>query len=825
MSKTHYSALSLLRHVLFLLLVLAGGHLTGQALTGTATVNNYSTAQKRLLVKTIFEYANYLTQHNLDQDSIMDIARQVTQLPFLLPYKETFPEGRDGPITALVNNGQLKEAKQALANIYTGQRIQGLLEIFLWYVHQLGNSRNDLDSASHYLQLATAATNTAGNTGWKTECLYQWAELTYQKENIEESKQLFAKQTTTAGNANERQVAANAFMRMGDLLPPTDSTKEHYYHQSYKLYQSLGLVEKQIEMLWKITLCNSNGDFFLAEKDLREIIRLSAETGFKHVFCAQNHLSYVLTNTGDYLGAMNYAKAAVENIRWSGYKALAPTSDIRMAIAHANIGETSECLKWLKIAMSKGTKENHLFWYRSIMFLTAIVGYDMNNPALAVHLIDSVTNKFPPITVWEKLQILSSLGTCYQLLNRPALAESKFEELLRLARLHPTADPYSEMYGDYLTIAEYYVTKNRIMKARQFIELAMVKERTAAGAVAFKYSLYYKMDSLEGNYKSALENHIKYKLYSDSNVNIAQRKTMYELNLKYEGEKKDKDIRLLTQQRLVQQAEIKKNKFVRDIMIAGTIMLLVIVALLFNRFTLKQRANRAINRQNIKLRHLVDEKEWLLKEVHHRVKNNLHTIISLLESQAHYLENDALKAIQNSQHRIYAMSLIHQKLYQSDDIKVINMAVYLPEFIRYLKESFNPDTQPTIDFRLAIETIHLGVSQAIPVALIINEAVTNAMKHAFQHEAKGLIAISMQQHEQQIVLSIADNGIGIDETLLNHPKGSLGVRLIKGLTDDINGQLSIKNDNGTTLKLVFTLDNFPGPGALTESLLGEPQYI
>ncbi len=150
----------------------------------------------------------------------------------------------------------------------------------------------------------------------------------------------------------------------------------------------------------------------------------------------------------------------------------------------------------------------------------------------------------------------------------------------------------------------------------------------------------------------------------------------------------------------------------------------------------------------------------------------------MLESQAAYLENDALKAIENSQHRIYAMSLIHQKLYQAEDVKTIDMAVYLPEFIRYLGESF--DTHYSVHFQLDIEAINLGVSQAIPIALIINEAVTNSIKYAFPQNRKGNIEITMHQIEDKITLVIADNGIGIDESLLNATSESLGLKLIKG---------------------------------------------
>jgi two-component sensor histidine kinase len=112
---------------------------------------------------------------------------------------------------------------------------------------------------------------------------------------------------------------------------------------------------------------------------------------------------------------------------------------------------------------------------------------------------------------------------------------------------------------------------------------------------------------------------------------------------------------------------------------------------------------------------LVKEKEWLLREVHHRVKNNLYTVICLLESQATYLENDALLAIQNSGRRIYAMSLIHQKLYHTEDVRVIDMESYITEFVYYLQDSFG--SPPNIRIDLHIEPLTLGIAHAIPLGL------------------------------------------------------------------------------------------------------------
>jgi len=242
------------------------------------------------------------------------------------------------------------------------------------------------------------------------------------------------------------------------------------------------------------------------------------------------------------------------------------------------------------------------------------------------------------------------------------------------------------------------------------------------------------------------------------------------------------------------------------------ILLLVTIGLLVRNARLKQRTNRKlrlqqkeIGEQNIALRHLVNEKEWLVKEIHHRVKNNFQTVMGLLGTQTIYLKDEvAIDAISDGQHRIHAMSLIHQKIYQSEDIKTIDMANYLPEFIRYLRDSFGSPAH--IHFHLDIEALRLGVSQAIPIALIVNEAVTNSIKYAFPDKRIGEITISLHKANHQIKLCISDNGIGIDPALKGTELNSLGVELIKGLSLDLKGDVSFQSDRGTRITVTFEAD-------------------
>jgi two-component system, sensor histidine kinase PdtaS len=283
-------------------------------------------------------------------------------------------------------------------------------------------------------------------------------------------------------------------------------------------------------------------------------------------------------------------------------------------------------------------------------------------------------------------------------------------------------------------------------------------------------------------------------------------------------DQREQFIQLLNKKNSDQQASLQNTGITQNYITGGGVLLCMIAGLTFYGFRNKQPSNKKLlaQLQEISLINqtlqltvtemgdLLIEKEWLLKEVNHRVKNNLHMIISLLESQAMFLENDALKAMQSSKHRIFSMSLIHQKLYQSADVKTIDMSVYLPELVNYLRASF--DAGKYIHFNLEVDPIQLSIAQAIPLALVLNEAITNSVKYAFPGNRLGEISIKMLQTGESIELIISDNGVGIIKAMEDADIESLGLKLMRGLIEEINGQIEFENNNGTIITIVFKID-------------------
>jgi two-component sensor histidine kinase len=362
-------------------------------------------------------------------------------------------------------------------------------------------------------------------------------------------------------------------------------------------------------------------------------------------------------------------------------------------------------------------------------------------------------------------------------------------------------DIYNSIIKYYLAIKQY----REVVKYCAFNE-AYCKKYGVVKNLISNYRNWYRADSALGNFDAALSHYKMLTAINDSSFNETKIKQISELQIQYETEKKDNDIQLLSKQGLLQKKELQQASVLRNVTLAAFALLIIVLILLYNRFRLKQIANhklelkqREINQKNQELTDMLAEKEWWLKEVHHRVKNNLHTIICLLESQAMYLDKDALQAIEKSQHRIYAMSLIHQKLYQNEDLQVIDMSIYLEEFIGYLKDSF--DTEK-IDFIMHVDPVHLNLQQAIPVALIINEAVTNSIKYAFEIENEPKIYISMSETNETVKLTILDNGRGFEMNAEDEGK-SLGMQLIKGLSKELKGTVRIDTKGGTELTVEF----------------------
>jgi PAS domain S-box-containing protein len=210
------------------------------------------------------------------------------------------------------------------------------------------------------------------------------------------------------------------------------------------------------------------------------------------------------------------------------------------------------------------------------------------------------------------------------------------------------------------------------------------------------------------------------------------------------------------------------------------------------------------------------------KEIHHRIKNNLQVIYSLLDLQAEMFkgrknikDSEVLNGFRESQDRVISIALIHEELYKGENIDVLNFSKYIKELAENLLLTFRLDTDINLNFDLE-ENIFLDMDTAIPLGIVINELVTNSFKYAFFGRDKGEIRIRLRREEigeckteeckiASFILSISDNGVGIPEDLEIEDYDSLGLQLVTSLVDQLDGELELKRDNGTEFIIRFTI--------------------
>jgi PAS domain S-box-containing protein len=202
------------------------------------------------------------------------------------------------------------------------------------------------------------------------------------------------------------------------------------------------------------------------------------------------------------------------------------------------------------------------------------------------------------------------------------------------------------------------------------------------------------------------------------------------------------------------------------------------------------------------LKSSLKEKEVLLKEIHHRVKNNLQIISSLLNLQTEQIQDPRdLEIFKESQDRIKSMAIIHEQLYQSRDLAHINFASYIQSMMAHLFNSYSTRTK-LITLKTDLDQINFEIDTAIPCGLIINELVSNSLKHAFKDLNSGEISIELKNRDDKYRLVVSDNGVGFELSEMNNST-SLGLKLVRSLVDQLEGELEIKGDSGSEFIITF----------------------
>ncbi len=480
-----------------------------------------------------------------------------------------------------------------------------------------------------------------------------------------------------------------------------------------------------------------------------------------------------------------------------------------MALTYLNTQDYGDALKYgQKGMLLAASRKDTAYLYICVgKMATALAG--LGRTAEGIALLDRVQKEFPTRDPDRITMCYYRYLNIYLDEDRPDLARPYAQYLIRQYKDPPFDDP--EIFKEwYLGVGRFYLASKEYDKTLRFLALYEPQRRKLeVHAVLQAYQMMYQADSALGRYQDAFNEHLRFKTLSDSLFNERKAKQIARLNIDFETERKDKQLLLQQKQLQLQQVSLGRSQAVRDLFLYSTIALILIIGLLVSLYRLKTTRNTVLTRQkaiidskNRKLEQLVREKEWLLKEIHHRVKNNLQIIVGLLHSQGMYIkEGAAYEAIRDSQARVNSMVLIHQKLSGASGTLSIELRDYITDLIDYFRAGYIG--QQRIEFRLTLAPLLTDVSVAVPLALILNEAITNSFKHAWPDDRKGIIQVSLETKAGETEVRITDNGIGLPPGFNLERQSSLGLNLIRGLTEDIGGDWIVDGHNGVAITIIF----------------------
>jgi two-component sensor histidine kinase len=724
-------------------------------------------------------------------------------------------EGIDDPAikaqATWIDDHRPAEGLRLLAKARGRERLQWLILLGAYYAFEPDHYNRYRDSVEYFLNKAIKESS-AGNekkSGSLARCLLG---KMYVQVNDPKGDIIFSQLIEECKKTGDQKMTARAYAYRGLYTAPAPASflqKINDLQMAADLYERLGNKEDAVSVLTGL------GYMLVVSKQLEEAekvflhsLLLLKSMHFPYTHYTTDALTLVTLFQGKFGEPFSYSlqtlKAAEEtrdSIGWAYFYD-------RRADLYNIEGRDKEAFEMLQRSAERFITDRSTAVYGTLGTIVDWMG-GAGKAREAHEFVLKISNQVGmPQTLSDKFGYNLTLSNCYMYLGKLDTAwvyATRMDSLERIAE-KIRGPMRRETINNQL--AHISFRQGNFLKAREYLEMyfsdsSNVDRRLSNDAA--NYRTLVRIDSALGDKAAALVHYEKYAQLLDSNFRITKIRQAEELQVLYNTQEKEKEIIALNQQATLKDANLKQANLVRNLTLAGIAGMIVIAILLYRQNQLRKRNNQLISQKNEQLQELLTDREWLLKEIHHRVKNNLQIVTSLLSSQAVYINNEAAHAaIQDSKRRVYAMSLIHQKLYQSNNIATIAMPGYVDELVMHVQTSLG--TGNRIIVRQDIAPLNLDVSQAIPLGLIINECVVNSIKYAFPDGKSGMIIISLQNDDaDHLLLTIADNGIGLPQDFDIAEQSSLGMELVRGLAKQLKGRLSIESGNGLHIVIRFAV--------------------
>ena len=334
-----------------------------------------------------------------------------------------------------------------------------------------------------------------------------------------------------------------------------------------------------------------------------------------------------------------------------------------------------------------------------------------------------------------------------------------------------------------------------------FKALALAQEANNLEQTAIFLKEIAKTFAMDGDFKNAYNYSDSSKTMYDSLLNIENSRQVNEMSAVYETSEKENEIQKLNSNNRIHQTAISARKNERNYFILSTLLFIGLSVISYSAYKGNRRKKNQLDIQNKLIEKSLQEKEILLKEIHHRVKNNLQIVSSLLSLQSNYISDErALDAVRESKNRVQSMAIIHQHLYQDESMVNIDVKEYVEKLTDYLFQSYNIHDD-NIKLEMDIQPLRLDVDTLVPLGLVLNELINNCLKYAFPTNKNGKIKVILKQDDYALRLSVYDNGIGIQGKESHFDQNSFGHKMINAFMKKLKGEIRIYNEDGTKVDI------------------------
>jgi two-component sensor histidine kinase len=387
----------------------------------------------------------------------------------------------------------------------------------------------------------------------------------------------------------------------------------------------------------------------------------------------------------------------------------------------------------------------------------------------------------------EIVLTLQNLGSSWKTKGDLRKAENYVKRSLRIA------SNYEEIARGDADLAEIYTQQKKYGQALNAINITIgtAQKLKLPELLMEAYGIKYNLYNYSGDYKNALLYANKKTDLKDSLFSVAKNRTISELEIKYQTDQKVKDIAALNLKNSLDQKIVRQQRLSIIVLVVAAVLLLLLFVIAYNSFRVKNKANQRI--------------QTLMRDMHHRVKNNLQILSGLFSMQIENLSDENTKiALRENEARLTSMNLIHNKLYLDNTTTKIEMNDYLTKLLNHIKDSFGVYKQRDVSLRIEVSTIMLEADKAVAIGLIANELATNAFKYAFT-EAGGEIHLGLKLIEKsKLLLTLCDNGVGLKEENKDRPP-SFGLRLVNLMARQLNSTLITKSNPGVFYQMEINI--------------------